>query len=145
MALLDQHRGPVVLDLEVARAGREREPLIVEGAHARLSRLELRDQRDVARQDAELARPARDDDHPCVLDEYRTFRRHELDAKARGCPRPRSCARAGRELLGGGEHVRDVALQVERLLGQIVVLALEHLAERPDRVLEVDVLACAAR
>ena len=65
---LDEHRGAVVLDLEVARAGGEREPLVVERAHPRLAGLELGDQRDVARQDAELAGLAGDDDHARVLD-----------------------------------------------------------------------------
>ena len=42
---LHEHRGAVVLHLEVARAGREREPLVIERAHPRLARLELGDQR----------------------------------------------------------------------------------------------------
>ena len=58
--------------------------MVIEGAHPRLARLELGDQGDVARQDAELARFARDDDHARVLDEHRALGRDELDADPRG-------------------------------------------------------------
>src|SRR6185503_2033824 len=47
-------------------------------------------------------------------------------------------------LLGLGDHLVDAALEEERLLGHVVVLALEDLVEAADRVLELDVLAVAA-
>src|SRR4051812_34267115 len=45
------------------------------------------------------------------------------------------------ELASLGDGVLDRADHVERLLGQVVVLALEDLAEALDRVLELHVLA----
>src|SRR6185437_14249011 len=48
-----------------------------------------------------------------------------------------------RSLQGGGalQHLFDGALHVERLLGHVVVLALGDLAEAPDGIGELDVLA----
>src|SRR5580692_4722967 len=42
-------------------------------------------------------------------------------------------------LLGGGENVFDSALQVEGLLGNVVVLAFDDLLEASDRVRDLDV------
>src|SRR6478609_9577887 len=49
------------------------------------------------------------------------------------------------ELLGLGAHVVDAALHVERLLRQVVALAVGDLLEAGDRVLDLDVLAGRAR
>ena len=45
------------------------------------------------------------------------------------------------DFLGLGDGLLDVADQEERLLGQVVVLALAERLERGDRLLERDVLA----
>src|SRR5262249_3560728 len=47
-------------------------------------------------------------------------------------------------LLRLGDDLLDAALEEERLLGDVVVLALEDLVEPADGVLELDVLAVAA-
>ena len=77
--VVDERERAVLLDLEEARPGRELDDVPLGDVHAGRARLQHRDERRVAREDADLAGGAGHDDHLREAFVRGAFRRHERD------------------------------------------------------------------
>src|SRR6478752_3305350 len=94
--VVDERDRTILQHLEEARAGRELEHLVLRDVYAGRACLQRRDQRRVPREDADLARGARHDDHLGVALVGGAVRRHQRDREFLAVGHLRSARRSRR-------------------------------------------------